>query len=143
MKKITLFFLLCVFVPALAQAAELRVLSKTSESWDGAKLHYPKGVPEITAIKIILKPGEEMPFHCHPFPTIGYIVSGTLIVEKLDGTNHTFNTGDTISEVVGSWHRGKNPSKTEPVELVGFYTGAKGTGTTIPYDDAHKDACKI
>ncbi len=141
MKKI-IFPILLLLIPVFAQAAEIQKLSASGTTWDGAPIVYPAGEPEITAIKISLAPSEKMPFHCHPFLTVGYIISGTLIVEKPSGEKHEFHKGDTINEVVNAWHRGFNPSATENTELVGFYVGTKGKPTTTHYSEENKNACK-
>ena len=140
MKKLILF--LTLLFPAFAQAAEIEKLSASGTTWDGVSIVYPKGEPEITAIRLVMKPGEKMPFHCHPFLTVGFVLSGTLTVEKPNGENHTFKKGDTINEVVNAWHRGFNPSSKENVELVGFYIGEKGTPTTTMLSEDNKNSCK-
>lgn len=140
MKRIS--YLLAILLPCGLQAAEIKKIGSFDSAWDGQKLVYPEGEPEITAIKLIMKPGEEMPFHCHPFATVGTVLRGTLEVEKPNGEKKRFAKGDTVIEISNRWHRGRNPSKTEPVELIGYYTGVKGVPTTTPMRDDNKDACE-
>lgn len=129
-------------LPSGLQAAGFEKLGAFDSAWDGQKLAYPAGEPEITAIKVVLPPGGKMPFHCHPFATVGTILSGTLEVEKLNGEKQRFNKGDTIIEVSNIWHRGINPSDTEEVVLIGYYTGVKGVATTLMMTGENKAACQ-
>lgn len=126
--------------PALAY--DIKTLSKASASWDGAPIHYPIGDEEVTAIQITLGPGEKLPFHCHPFPTLGYMTSGAIQVDRLNGDTKKFAKGDVIMEVVNTWHRGRNLSDKEPAELVVFYTGLKDKPNSIEFSETNKAACK-
>lgn len=139
--------LLTIFMSCLAldaQAAEVTPLNTATFTWDGTPLHYPKsGNAEATAIKIKLAPGEAPAFHCHPVPTLGYMLLGAIEVELMtSGEKKMFKQGDAVFEVVNTWHRGKNISETEPAEFVVFYTGTKGIENTIPYSEETKDQCK-
>ena len=130
----TFLFLLAFLVttPPL-YAATITPLLETKTSWQGAPLENPDSKMQMTAVKITLKPSELMPFHCHPLLTFGYVESGDLRVETLDGKSHEFHKGDAIAEVVKHWHRGRNLSDTKPVELVVFYYGDAALPTTILY----------
>lgn len=118
-----------------ASAAEVKPLMKSSTSWDGGSISYPQGTPEISAVQITIKPGEKLPFHCHPVPTFGFIQSGSLIVETADGKTHAFKKDDVVVEVMNTVHRGHNPSKTRNTVLIVFYAGATTTPTTFPAED--------
>ena len=75
-------------------------LKQLSQSWDGSKFSYPDKNEEITAIKIFLAPNAKLPYHCHPFPTIGFVLSGEVEVEKTNGEKHLFRKGDVVCELV-------------------------------------------
>lgn len=141
MYRSVLAMLACLF-PAAAFAAQFETLSANGASWDGTAIVYPQGTPEVTAIRLIFKPGESLPFHCHPYTTVGFVQSGEFEVEKLNGEKKTFKKGETIVEVANRWHRGVNHSKTENAELVGFYIGLKDVKNTIPMTDENKSLCQ-
>lgn len=139
MKKLFFLSLLPLCFPA--HAAEFKKLGSASTSWDGQPIEYPQGEEEVSAIKLVMKPGEKLPYHCHPYNTVGYLIAGELTVEKMNGESKTFKKGDTIVEVANTWHRGYNNSK-KTAELVGFYIGIKDVANTIPFSEENKDKCK-
>jgi len=104
-------------------------LLKSSSSWDGGAIAYPPGEPEITAVKLSIKEGEALPLHCHPVPTLGYILSGSVEVQTTDARRRVFNQGETLVEVMGTLHRGT--AQGGPVEILVFYAGARGLSNTI------------
>ena len=107
------------------------VLAKTSTSWDGKDLpNYSKGQPEITILRIKIPPKTQLPLHEHPVINAGVLLKGELtVVTKNKETLH-LKVGDSIVEVVGKWHYGKNDG-TEPTEIIVFYAGVKETPITI------------
>jgi quercetin dioxygenase-like cupin family protein len=87
-------------------------------------------VPEITAMKVEIKPGAETGWHSHAVPLYAYILEGNLTVEVKGGNTYQFAAGDAIAEVVNIPHNGKNLGTT-PVTLIVFYTGETGTPNTV------------
>ena len=87
-------------------------------------------VPEITAMKVEIKPGAETGWHTHPVPLYAYVLEGDLTVEIKGGNTYQFAAGDAIVEVVNIPHKGKNLGTT-PVTLIVFYTGETGTPNTV------------
>lgn len=134
-----MIFALVLFCTPLTHAANLKLLSQTTQSWDGAALHYPEGEAQVSIVRITIVPGETMPFHCHPVPSAGYVISGKLEVQLQNGKRKRFQAGDAITEVVHTIHRGVNLSKTEPVELIAVYAGTTNTPLTLKADEC-KDA---
>lgn len=113
----------------------VEVLSKSTTSWDGTILpNYPEGEPEITISKITLPVGFQLPVHKHPIPLGGYILSGELTVTIEDGKTHKAKAGETLIELVNTWHFGKNEG-TEPVVLIAFYIGVKDQPISIPKEN--------
>jgi quercetin dioxygenase-like cupin family protein len=97
--------------------------------------HYPIKYlnterPEITVMKVEIKPGAETGWHSHPVPLYAYVLEGNLTVEVKGGKTYHFTAGDAIVEVVNIPHNGKNLSRM-PVVLIAFYTGEIGTPNTI------------
>ena len=128
----TIHVLLLALACLPVQATE--PLLKTSTSWDGGELAYPEGQAEITAIKLIAKDGQWAPFHCHPMPTLGYVLSGTVKVQLMNGQEATFKQGESVVEVMRPLHRGQGVSG--DAELVVFYAGAEGLPTTFAHGAA-------
>lgn len=102
---------------------------KTSRSWDGGKITYPEGFPEVTAIIIEMENGYDTGFHCHPVPNLAYMLRGEIEVEVLEGLKHVFREGDAFEEVINSWHRGRVLKG--PAEVLVFYIGEMDTPVTI------------
>ena len=105
------------------------VLLDTQTSWDGGPVNYPPGETRITSAILKIKPGEEPPFHCHPVPTMGYVLSGSVEVLTASGDRQRFDEGSALLEVMKTLHRGR--AVDGPVELVVFYAGAEGIPTTV------------
>ena len=133
-----LFYVLCLTVllsgnawAVDANAVDVDVLSKTGSSWDGRVLpDYPKGKPEITILRIKIPPGAELPLHKHPVINAGLLLSGELTVVTEDNRRLRLNAGESIVEVVNTWHYGKNEGDKD-AEIVVFYAGIAGAPITI------------
>lgn len=114
-----------------AKAVEVDVLAKTGHSWDGSRLpRYPKGIPEITILRITIPPGSVLPVHKHPVINAGVLLSGKLTVVTEDNKTLHLKAGDSIVEVVNKWHYGKNEGD-KPAEIIVFYAGVQGRPITI------------
>ncbi|MCG8672569.1 MAG: cupin domain-containing protein [Pseudomonadales bacterium] len=115
-------------------------LLKATTSWDGGEIFYPKGDAEITSIILRLEPGQKSKFHCHPIPTLGYVLKGELDVETKDGKKVRLKKGDAAIEVMRTVHRGI--AIDGPVEILVFYAGATDMPTTVlPNTEAGKTYC--
>jgi quercetin dioxygenase-like cupin family protein len=111
--------------------ASVEVLAKTSSSWDGKELpNYPKGKPEITILRIKIPPRTKLPVHEHPVINAGVLLSGELTVYTEDNKKVHLQAGDSIVEVVDTWHYGKNEGNTT-AEIIVFYSGVHGRPITI------------
>ena len=115
-----------LFFPFLSNAVELL---KTQTSWDGGEIYYPKGKAEISAHKIHISRGHKVEFHCHPVPTMFYVIKGKLEVETKSGEKYLIKEGEAAVEVMHTTHRGHEIDG--PVEILVFYAGAVGTSNTI------------
>ena len=69
--------------------------------------------------------------HKHPFINAAVVLRGELTVTTGKGQVLRAKAGHPIIEVVNEWHYGANDG-IEPVELIAFYAGIKGTPITIP-----------
>ena len=110
------------------------ILLETSSTWEGGEIVYPKGEPKITSVVLRIGEGEVTQFHCHPVPTLGYILQGSLEVETKSGKKVRFNKGESVVEVMRTVHRGH--AINGPVEVVVFYVGEQSTpNTVLPEND--------
>lgn len=134
--KISAVLLTLIYVNTIAAEQ----LLQSSTSWDGGAIFYPKGEAQITSLKLKLEANEMTEFHCHPIPTFGYILKGSLEVETKEGKKILMKQGSSILEVMKTVHRGK--AVDEAVELVIFYAGAESVPNTVLYDsDQAMDYC--
>ena len=107
------------------------VLAKTSTSWDGGTLpDYAKGKPEVTILRITIPPKVKLPLHKHPVINSGVLLKGELTVVTEDKKTLHLKAGDSIVEVVNTWHYGINEGDV-PAEIIVFYAGIQGTPITI------------
>ncbi|MDA7687653.1 cupin domain-containing protein [Pseudomonadales bacterium] len=135
-KKIIASF---VVVVSMAQLNAEELL-RTEQTWEGADIEYPTGTPEVTSIKLNIAEGELTPFHCHPVPTVGYVLQGDLEVETKDGKKKMLHKGESVVEVLRTVHRGRAVGG--PVEIVVFYIGVTSMPhTVLPENDPDHEYC--
>jgi quercetin dioxygenase-like cupin family protein len=120
-------------------AAQREVLLQADHSWNGnAYTHYPTGRPELTMLKLTIAAHSVLPWHTHPFPNAGYVLSGTLTVhDKISGKTKVFHQGEAFAESVNDIHRGETGD--EPVVLLVTYSGSPGVPTSIPAKGQQKE----
>jgi len=113
---------------------DVKVLAKTSSSWEGSALpSYLKGIPEITILKVIIPPKTALPIHKHPVINAGILLKGELTVVTEKNEILHLKAGDAIVEVVNKWHNGRNEGN-ENAEILVFYAGVQNTPITIKKD---------
>jgi len=106
-------------------AIQVETLSQSTTSWDGTPYKtYPSGQPQLSVLKITIPANTAMKWHTHHLPNAAYVLSGEITVEKKDGTQKHFSTGQVISETIDIVHRGVTGA--EPVVLIVFYSGTPG-----------------
>ncbi len=131
--------IICMLFVQAAAAKEL--LLETRTSWDGGALAYPQGPVQISSFILRLEEGDQPKFHCHPVPTMGYVLKGRVRVETRDGNTETFQAGQSVVEVMRTMHRGT--AVDGPVEIIVFYAGSAGLPNTVfPEDAAAARYCK-
>ncbi len=122
------------------QLATATELLKTQTSWDGGGFHYPAGQPEITSFILSLEEGQQTPWHCHPVPTMGHVLEGSIEVESRSGQKIVLGQGESVAEVMGTLHRGKGLKG--GVKIVVFYAGAINLpNTVLEGDKEHGQLC--
>ena len=130
-KLLIVLFVMILCATNSSYSAQKEVLLKTTSTWDNAeyqKLKIKK--PEVTVLKIVFNVGEELPMHKHDLVNIAYVKKGTLTVITDDNKEITLHEGEVLPELIGKYHYGKNTGN-EPVELVVFYIGEKGTPLSV------------
>ena len=130
-KLITILFAMVFIITNPTYSAEKEVILKTTSTWDNAvykKLKIKK--PEITVLKIVIDVGESLPIHKHDLVNVAYVKKGTLTVITDDNKEITLHEGESLPELIGKYHYGKNTGSV-PVELIVFYLGEKGTPLSV------------
>jgi len=102
----------------------------TTKTWDGAPIHYPSGTAKVTGAIHTIPPGVETGWHLHPVPCFAFVLEGELVVELKDGRTKNLKAGDTLAEVIGTLHNGKNTGKV-PLKIAIFYIGNTELKNTI------------
>jgi quercetin dioxygenase-like cupin family protein len=121
------------------EPAQREVLLQADQSWNGQPYtQYPKGRPELTMLKVTLAPHTVLPWHTHPFPNAGYVLSGTLTLhDKASGKTRVVHQGEAFAESVDDIHRGE--AGDEPAVLLITYAGTPGVPTSIPAKGEQKE----
>lgn len=128
-----------LFLAAILQA---ETLLETTTTWEGHPIVYPEGQAKVTSVKLVIEAGETTPFHCHPVPTLGYILKGPVEVETKDGDSVLLKEGESAVEVLRTVHRGR--AIDGPVEILVFYAGAVDIPTTVlPANDPDNRYCDM
>jgi quercetin dioxygenase-like cupin family protein len=124
---------------AKVEPAQREVLLQADQSWNGQPYtQYPKGRPELTMLKVTLAPHTVLPWHTHPFPNAGYVLSGTLTLhDKASGKTRVVHQGEAFAESVDDIHRGE--AGDEPAVLLITYAGIPGVPTSIPATGEQKE----
>jgi quercetin dioxygenase-like cupin family protein len=132
--SIRLFVAVALFssvVHAGASAPTSTRIVSAGEAWDGSPYReYPRGQPELVLERVILPPGAALPWHTHPAPAIGYVLSGALTVESRGNGSRHVRAGEALPESVGGVHRGV--AGAEGAELLVFRASALGLPISVP-----------
>jgi quercetin dioxygenase-like cupin family protein len=114
------------------EAGKREMLLQADSSWNGKPYkRYPAGRPQLTMLKVTIKPNTVLPWHTHPIPNAGYVLSGDLTLhDRASGATHTYHTGESFAESVNDEHRGE--AGANGAVLLITYAGVPGTPTSIP-----------
>jgi quercetin dioxygenase-like cupin family protein len=120
-------------------SGQREILVQSDHSWNGKPYtHYPAGKPELTVIKLVIAAHTALPWHTHPIPNAGYVLSGALtVIDKDSGKRQTFTAGQAFTESVDDVHHGM--SGDEPTTLILMYAGTAGTPTSVPVKGQMKE----
>ena len=106
-------------------AVKVTPFLKTTTTWGGVPIVYPRGQAEITGAMVEIAVGGETGWHEHPVPSFAVVIEGTLEVTLHDGRKNRLGPGDALAEVVDTAHNGRNVGD-RPVRLAVFYAGEAG-----------------
>ncbi|CAM3654409.1 cupin [Rouxiella silvae] len=138
MYKIASFLIACLIIANTATAAEnhnqditKETLLKTDSSWEGTKYApYPVGTPQITMLRVTVKPNTVLKWHTHPCISAVYMTEGNVtLVLKKTGQRKTFNKGDSFTDTVDIEHQGQ--SGTSGAEMLVFFACADKLPLTV------------
>ncbi|MGZ5053657.1 MAG: cupin domain-containing protein [Methylobacter sp.] len=136
--QLILFMALCCPLTAFAldesTAIKVTPLLKTTTSWDGKPIVYPKGPGEVTALIVEIAPESETGWHEHPVPAFGYILEGELELKLATGQVKILHPGDVVPESVDVLHNGRNIGE-EPVKILAFFMGEVGSKLSIAHPE--------
>ena len=119
----------------MLKQVETTELFRTSKSWDSAELpDYPKGHPELVAMKYVFPAGKRLGWHHHDVMNYGVLVQGELTIVAQDGTEKVVHEGEAVVEMVGTIHHGENRG-TKPVILYMFYLSQQGLPLSVPHPE--------
>ncbi len=106
--------------------ATTTALPPLSRTIAGEPLAYPNTPEPVVSSDIVtIPPGGVTEWMTHPVPAYLYVLEGTLTVELVDGTRHTFEAGRSFLQCHTTWHRGRNEG-TAPMRFLAVFIGAKG-----------------
>ena len=97
-----------LFAQERVASGHAETLLKATESWNRkAYTQYPAGQPQLTMLRVTIDAQTALPWHHHPIPNVGYVLSGELtITDQATGKKQTFKQGEAFAESVDDVHRG-------------------------------------
>jgi quercetin dioxygenase-like cupin family protein len=105
-------------------------LLQTSTTVEGQPIRFPQGDNQFTAVLGEIAPGGQAGRHMHTVPLLVYILEGSLSIEMEGHGTHEVTAGEAFTEVVNTWHNGRNLGST-PARFLIVFAGQDGTPITI------------
>jgi quercetin dioxygenase-like cupin family protein len=113
----------------IAAPGDSAALTATSS---GQPIVAPSGPLQVTASIVEIGAGRSTPEHRHPFPRLGYVLSGRLEVVNLEtGRSKVLETGQFTADPIGQWHLGRALGG-KPVRLLVIDETPPGQSNSIP-----------
>jgi quercetin dioxygenase-like cupin family protein len=121
-----------VATPAVAQVKfSATPVLQSGTTAGGTSIAYPKtDSAEVTALMLDIGPGGETGRHMHPYPTFVYVLEGAIDVEMDGGVVHRYKAGDSVLEVVNTWHNSKNTGA-RPAKVLVVFAGVHGKPNAV------------
>jgi quercetin dioxygenase-like cupin family protein len=102
-----------------------------SQTVVGETIVYPTtGKAVVTAMIVMLAPGEKTIVHRHGVPLFAYILEGEVTVDYGSFGPKTYKQGQSFLEAMHVEHAGRN-SGSIPVKILAVYMGAEGSHDVI------------
>ena len=106
-----------------APSVEIDRILSTDVNSAGQPIVFPQQRGQVDVLIYEIKPGAALPLHKHPFPRMGYMLSGRLRVTNTETrTSSVYAAGDFALEAVDKWHKaesiGDEPAKLLVIDLV-------------------------
>jgi quercetin dioxygenase-like cupin family protein len=127
-------------VPAVTQQVETppvgpigftaTTLLQTSTTVRDQPIRFPQGDNQFTAVLGEIAPGGQAGRHMHTVPLLVYILEGSLSIEMEGHGTHVVSAGEAFTEVINTWHNGRNLGST-PAKFLIVFAGQDGTPITI------------
>jgi quercetin dioxygenase-like cupin family protein len=105
-------------------------LLQTSTTVRDQPIRFPQGDNQFTAVLGEIAPGGQAGRHMHTVPLLVYILEGSLSIEMEGHATHVVSAGEAFTEVVNTWHNGRNLGST-PARFLIVFAGQDGTPITI------------
>jgi quercetin dioxygenase-like cupin family protein len=105
-------------------------LLQTSTTVKGQPIRFPQGDNQFTAVLGEIAPGGQAGRHMHPVPLLVYMLEGSLSIEMEGHGTHDVRAGEAFTEVINTWHNGRNLGTT-PAKFLIVFAGQDGTPITI------------
>lgn len=96
----------------------------------GQPIRFPLGDNQFTAVVGEIAPGGQAGRHMHPVPLLVYVLEGALSIEMEGHGTHNVTAGEAFTEVINTWHNGRNLGST-PAKFLIVFAGQDGTPITI------------
>ncbi len=99
-----------------AQHMKVTPILKTTSTFTGEPVIFPREKNQITAVLFELAPGAESGRHRHPLTQFVYVLEGSVTIQPEGHQPKTFNAGEGFVET-NAWHNGVNRG-TVPVKAL-------------------------
>ncbi|MEV5731581.1 MULTISPECIES: cupin domain-containing protein [Streptomyces] len=118
------------FPPAVLRPAELTSFSRGSGARSIPLVTRAVGAEVFLTGQTLFEGGAGIALHTHNCPESVTILEGKAVVE-IDGTEHHLTRFDTTYVPVGTPHRFRNASATEPMRILWIYASVDATRTLV------------
>ena len=116
----------------VTEAVRVEEMLRTASSTSGQPITAPAGPLEVIVSRYKITSRAALPVHKHPYPRLGYVVSGSLMVTNIESRqSKVVNAGGVIVEDVEKWHEARN-LEAQPVDLVVVDLVKRGAGNVVP-----------
>lgn len=109
----------------------VKPLASVTTTASGQPIVLPQKNVQVLISTYEIPSGATLPVHQHPSARYAYVQGGTLQVTNVEtGKSKTYQTGDFIVEMIGTWHQAVNVGA-DPVKLLVIDQVEEGTANTL------------